>query len=113
MKINTAELRVVIDVDGTLIQHVHPSRSAMPIDYYGQWKHVMPMYNNISLLKAHKARGYEVSVWSANGHKWAENVIRALNLVEYVDDVSAKPLKYIDDLPADNWMQRVFVPEDI
>lgn len=115
MKINENELRVCVDVDGTLISY-NPTRwgklDPIIISYYGVNKELYPMPRNIELLKSYKQRGYEVLVHSANGWRWAKSVVEVLNLQEYVHEIATKPLKYVDDLPADSWMQRVFIPED-
>lgn len=116
MIFNENELRVVVDVDGTLIKPISSgvlSNKAIDVDYYGTTKRVVPMKNNIDLLKSYKKRGYEVTVHSANGVEWVKNVIAALSLTEYVDKGETKPLKYVDDNDANNWMQRVFVEEDL
>lgn len=112
MRINKAELRVEIDVDSTLVTP-KPSVRIVPLwlDYYGMGKKLYPIARHIELLKAYKARGYQVTVHSANGFQWAQNVIKALKLTEYVDVVETKAIKYVDDRPADDWMQRVFIPE--
>lgn len=116
MRINTNESRVVIDVDGTLIcrfdSEQHALGQSILMNYYGNPEIKVPMNENINLLKAQKARGYEVIVHSANGFAWAKEVVEKLGLQEYVDEVATKPLKYMDDLPADEWMQRVFIPEN-
>lgn len=113
MRVNTNELRVLVDVDKTLIVKCSiGDYGCFYPDYYGVSVAHAPLYGNIQLLKAQKARGYEVIVHSANGYKWAETIIKALKLEEFVDEVATKPLKYIDDKPADEWMQRVFIPEN-
>ena len=112
MKINKNELRILVDIDKTLITPCHPDAfHHIRFDYYGAHVYHQPMFNNILLLKAQKARGYEVIAHSANGWAWTEEVINKLGLAGYVDEVATKPLKYMDDKPADEWMARVFVEE--
>lgn len=112
MRINTNENRILVDVDKTLITPTqYHLKNGIEFNYYGTTVYHKKLYNNISLMKAQKARGYEVIVHSANGWKWAEEVIKVLKLEEYVDEVATKPLKYIDDLPADQWMTRIFIEE--
>lgn len=112
MKVNKNENRIFVDVDKTIITPCNRDDTGyIGFNYYGTRVFNKPMYNNIALLKAQKQRGYEVIVHSANGWEWAEEVIRVLNLKKYVDEVATKPLKYMDDIPADQWMTRIFVEE--
>lgn len=112
MKINKNELRILVDIDKTLITPCPASNDyAMSFDYYGALVYHKAMRNNILLLKAQKARGYEVIVHSANGWAWAKEVVRVLGLETFVDEIATKPLKYMDDKPADEWMARIFVEE--
>lgn len=112
MKVNKNENRIFVDVDKTLIIPCRYNEiNCIAFDYYGSVVFHKPMFNNISLLKAQKARGYEVIVHSANGWAWAEEVIKKLELTKFIDEVATKPLKYMDDIPADEWMTRIFVEE--
>lgn len=110
MKINKNELRVLVDVDGTLIKD-DPSCTFQEFNYYNRLVYRIPMYDNIALVRAQKARGYEVIVHSANGWQWAEEVVNKLGLQDVVDEVASKPLKYLDDVKADEWMTRIFVSD--
>jgi hypothetical protein len=53
---------------------------------------------NVDLLKNMSSRGHAIVVWSAGGSDWAEAVVIALGLQDYVDVVTAKPTYYIDDI---------------
>ena len=108
MRVNKNENRILVDVDKTLIT---PDRNGWAFNYYGTSVYHSIMENNVLLLKAQKARGYEVIVHSANGWAWAKEVVEVLKLEDYVDEVATKPLKYLDDKPADEWMARIFVEE--
>lgn len=112
MLISTNELRVVVDVDKTLITDikVNPSESDdIVMNYYNQVVYVQPILKHIDLLKSYKARGYEVTVHSANGFRWAKEVVTKLDLQPFVDRVETKPSKYVDDKDANTWMQRVYI----
>jgi hydroxymethylpyrimidine pyrophosphatase-like HAD family hydrolase len=113
MEIRKSELVVCIDVDETLIMNETGSGTGprVAFDYYGKTVFRHPNIEHIELLKSYKKRGYEVVVWSANGWYWANDVIEGLKLKEYVDVVATKPIKYVDDKDANNWMQRVYISE--
>lgn len=50
-------------------------------------------------------RGCYIIVWSQSGEAWADAVVKALGLEEYVNQTMPKPTSYGDDLPAEIWMQ--------
>lgn len=52
---------------------------------------------HVDILKDFYARGHHVVVWSAGGSDWAEAVVRALELTEWVTLVAPKPTWMIDD----------------
>jgi predicted phosphatase len=116
MRIRTSELPVVIDVDETLINKVCEHSfigvdNVLKLNYYGRIVYTTAIERHVDLLKSYKQRGYEVTVWSANGYQWAKEVITKLDLLAYVDEVASKPLKYVDDKDANDWMARVFINE--
>lgn len=53
---------------------------------------------NVTLLKKMAARGHAIVVWSGGGSDWAEAVVQALELEDFVEVVSGKPTYYIDDI---------------
>ena len=118
MRINSNEMRVFFDVDGTLVEIQPDMRIDEAVDkkflfnYYGETVICFHIDSHIALLKSYKKRGYEVVVWSANGVQWAYEVVTKLGLEKFVDEVATKPLKYVDDKSADSWMQRVFIGDD-
>lgn len=72
---------------------------------------VWPHLEHIEKLKEHKARGQHVVVWSAGGWEWAEAVVKALGLEEFVDDVEPKGQWWWDDLPKDKiCKERCYIP---
>jgi FMN phosphatase YigB (HAD superfamily) len=80
--------------------------------YAPAWKQmILPHRKHIEQLKKHKMRGHTVIVWSAGGYDWAEAVIKAFKLAEYVDLVISKPIWCYDDLqpnefiPKPQWMK--------
>lgn len=108
------------DVDGTLIIHDDPS--TIPV------KDQVRVYDTITkkfivvrinrpmvrLLMESKSRGSYVRVWSRGGWRWASDVIKALDLVDYVDSVESKPMAYFDDTPIEQWLPyRVFIGPEV
>jgi phosphoserine phosphatase len=110
MKVVNSDKIVCFDVDDTLVSDVTEkfSESIDPsnveIKCEGHTTTVKPIKENIDAIKRHKRQGQVVIVWSAAGYKWAESVVKSLNLQDYVDIVMSKPMWYYDDLPVQNWM---------
>lgn len=104
MKVINSEMNIYVDVDDTLViwGKSMPNERVIAIkDPYDGTEHLLkPHAGHIKVLKDRKARGAIIHVWSANGYKWAEAVVRALQLEQYVDYVQSKPILYIDDLEA-------------
>lgn len=102
---------VLYDVDDTLIMWERPNSytdqdSLILVGDDGHFVAVWPNKKEIESLKAAKVRGHYVRVASQGGQDWAELVVKALGLENYVDSVECKPKWYHDDLPADTWMKR-------
>lgn len=106
---------VWIDVDDTLVMWpdnpFQPGEGLLQFDQYNQTVWLKPNEKNIKLLKNYYERGYFVIVHSANGYNWASEVVTKLLLRSCVNMVFTKPMKYVDDLPAEEWMQRVYINE--
>lgn len=116
MRINKVQ-PTFVDIDGTLIIHLDPkyhdlSFSVKVEDPLG----ISPIYveahhTMIRLLKEEHQRGACIKVWSRGGWEWAQNVIIALKLENYVDEVMDKPMVYFDDVPIEQWLtNRVYLP---
>lgn len=111
MKVIKSEHILPVDVDSTLILYDYdatlPDVETIFIpDPYDATNNiaVKPHTANIKLLKEKHTRNYKILVWSQGGFQWAEAVVRALHLEEYVDLIMTKPHCYIDDLPCTEWM---------
>lgn len=104
MKVVKNEQLVMVDCDDTLVmwgsENIDYKRVYITDPYDNKTVELRAHAGHIKVLKDRKARGAHVTVWSAGGYKWAEAVVRALNLEEYVDVVSSKPFMYIDDREA-------------
>jgi len=93
------------DVDDTLVMHKFPDHQlGDAIEIFIPDRElfratVVPNVDHIERLKLHKAWGNGVVVWSRSGWEWAEAVVKALQLEEYVDFIAAKPMYYYDDKP--------------
>lgn len=113
MQIRRSELPAYFDVDETLIlkSPVKTGDFTIELNYHGTIKYAKPINQHIEFLKSLFARGYEITVWSANGYDWATTVVKALNLEQYVSYTCTKPSFYCDDKPADKWMKQVFISE--
>jgi beta-phosphoglucomutase-like phosphatase (HAD superfamily) len=109
------ECPITFDVDQTLVLEgytglendvtiQHPHRKEL-IKRKTHIKHV-------ELLIDHAKRGYEVIVWSGNGKAWADAVVDALGIREYVNHTMTKPVKYVDDLKVEQWMTSHIYLED-
>lgn len=55
-------------------------------------------HHNIDYLKKLSARGHAIVVWSAGGVDWANAVVEALELQDYVGAVLSKPTYFVDDI---------------
>lgn len=119
MKVIENELIVVCDVDETLVLHnvdspySGKSPKLITCPYSGDTLRVYPHTAHINMIKDKKTRGWTVIVWSQGGYKWAEAVVKALNLQDSVDLILTKPNCYVDDLPAEAWIgSRIYLKPD-
>jgi hydroxymethylpyrimidine pyrophosphatase-like HAD family hydrolase len=113
MKVIETEKTIFYDMDDTLImhtKHISPLEQKVTIDFYGENIDFAVHTDHVKLLKNYKARGFTIFGWSGNGYKHAENVIKALNLEDYVDFVLTKPYRVIDDSEPNNWAPRIYLP---
>ncbi len=98
------------DIDDTLITKASDSAAnTVWIAAPGQREALFrPITRHIAALKLHKTRGHQVVVWSQGGSDWAEAVVKALKLEEYVDLIVPKPGWFFDDLRPEEFMDRRF-----
>lgn len=99
----------LFDVDDTLV-FLDPLEGVEPlIVQNGPYQEVVyPNLPEIESLKRSAFRGHFIRVHSQGGQDWAEVVVKALKLENYVDSIECKPKWYHDDLPADSWMYRFY-----
>lgn len=100
---------VAFDVDETLVLW-NPVGSEPPEGSFllGDIS-VRPHKVHIERLKLHKRQGHIVIVWSQGGSEWARDVVKLLQLEEFVDHCLTKPTWYYDDLDANRFMQRIYI----
>lgn len=113
-QVRTNETPAYFDVDETLIEK-RPKCTrgfGLKLNYYGTTRYARPIKQHVAFLKACKARGCEITVWSANGYAWAKHVVEMLDLNDYVDFVCTKPQFYVDDKRADKWTKQVFIGDN-
>ena len=106
MKTVNNEQVIYFDVDDTLVvwgKIKKGQKMVKIIDPYSKdMEHHLRMHlGHIKVLKDRKARGAYIVVWSAGGYRWAEAVVKALKLTDYVDMVMSKPIMYVDDCKAE------------
>lgn len=111
MRINDNEHIVVVDVDDTLVLDRDPQTDkerelevVIFNPYDRMFKARIPHTRHIELIKIMKGRGRFIRVHSGGGVQWAAEVVRTLGLTEYVDSVETKPIGYVDDCPAEHWL---------
>lgn len=80
--------------------------------YSGGLFFLKPHKRHIKHLEVAHDQGYFVVVWSAGGALWAKEVVHKLCLTDKVGLVMTKPLIYVDDLPADAFMERVYLKDE-
>lgn len=110
---------IPIDIDSTLILPIDENKFAgRKVDVYDsvtkKFIKMIAHEPNIRLLREEHHRGSYIVVWSKGGYEWASNVIKALDLVPYVDIIMSKPKTYIDDTPVKKWMKdRIWLSPDM
>lgn len=102
MFIIPTEKLVVVDVDDTLILWREVKKTDRIVkfkDPYDGKSRIFVIHRpHVKLVRDYKARGFKVMVWSAGGYRWAVAVVKALKLEKYVDFVTTKPSKHVDDI---------------
>lgn len=101
MKILAENNCTYFDCDNTLViwpEGPRVLRKGTKEFYYGNEKiHLFPHEPHIRFLKHCHLRGDHIVVWSQNGYAWAEQIVLALDLKDFVDEVRSKPTRHVDD----------------
>ena len=95
------------DVDDTLVEWKlcsdREADAVKIVDESGRVFYKKAIVAHIEELKNQKMTGNTVVVWSAGGGAWAETVVKALGIEEYVDVCLTKPDFYYDDKDVSEW----------
>lgn len=95
------------DVDDTLIEwREYGDGPLIEIEIDGMISEKAAIEKHIEELQLQKKSGTSIVVWSAGGVKWAEAVVKALNLEEYVDAIMTKPDRIYDDKDPAEWLPK-------
>lgn len=107
MKYIDTDNAMFFDVDDTLVMwHAserYKNKITIKDPYSGEYETLFINDSHVKLLIRSKLRGRTIIVWSHGGGKWAETVVKALELEESVDYVMTKVEDYVDDLDLKDW----------
>jgi hypothetical protein len=110
------EMVCTFDVDETLVlERPKPGCNVEILNPYTDVNEYRLVHEkHVKLLKHMYGRGRFIIVWSGNGAEWAEAVVDALDIRKHVHLVMTKPICFVDDMPAEQWMNnRVYLsPEE-
>ena len=67
---------------------------------------------HVELLKTFKRRGKTIVVWTHAGWQWANEVVKALELKEFVDLIIEKPDRLVDDMPTTDLARRIYLNDE-
>jgi predicted phosphatase len=112
---------IYFDVDDTLVlwdegygnPTLHPE--GVELELYGSTYKLRPHWKHIELLKKFKKEGYLIVVWSAAGQDWVEEVVRKLDIAEFVDYKLSKPTYFVDDKRPEQFLHyqcRIYLPPE-
>lgn len=102
---------VPFDVDETLIGVGGPEEITFLNPNFGVYETTKVHRKHVDKIIELKKSGHSIIVWSMSGGEYAENVVKALGIEEYVDIVADKPIEYYDDMKVGwEWMcMRMFL----
>ena len=102
---------VPVDIDDTVVmwdKSEYPENDYITINVYGEDAVLVPNKKNINLIRKLHKLGYRFIFWSRTGEKWARAIATRLNLLDMAVGTMGKPFFYMDDKPADDWMERLW-----
>lgn len=96
---------IAFDVDQTLViwddNAFNPGPGKYAFNLANRTVYLKLHNKHLFYLRSYKARGFKVVVWSAAGGQWANEVVRVLNLEQYIDVTMSKFTAFYDDLKAE------------
>lgn len=98
---------VYFDCDDTLLEWKtcnETTTGAIKIENNGHEFYKKVIFENVEALIDHSMAGHVIVVWSAGGSTWAETIVKALGIENYVDVVLNKPDFYYDDKDPSHWL---------
>jgi predicted phosphatase len=104
---------VCFDVDDTLVIWNVPQSmmdQTITFDNFGVDVQLLPHHKHITLMKQFKARGHKVIIWSQGGYQWAREIVKKLDIEQYVDIIICKPKWLVDDVPPSGWTSVSYIP---
>jgi phosphoserine phosphatase len=107
MQVINTDNTVFFDVDDTLVMwsesDIYKTRIEIKDPYSEGTEHLYVNDSHVKMLKRMKNRGKTIVVWSHGGYLWAQAVVEALELTEFVDLAMTKMEDYVDDLEVGQW----------
>lgn len=105
------------DVDDTMAMWKDYKTDApgkIKITYGDEVVYLTPHKKHVLFLKHCFMRGDTVVLWSKNGFSHAEQVARALNIMDYITIIMSKPARHIDDRENISAIvgERVYIPDE-
>ncbi len=102
---------VAFDVDDTLIKDDIDPDDVLSAKLRDKSFLFSPHRRHVNLLRTYHRKGFTIIVWSQGGYDYANSILNALGVSSLVSLVMTKPSRYIDDLPASAWMQRMWIDD--
>lgn len=96
MKVIESDRTTFFDVDNTLIFWKWQNVDLRVVEINGREFQIHP--GHLKKIVDYHTMGFVVVVWSMSGHKWAQSVVEALQLENFVDYVMCKPHRIFDDV---------------
>ena len=96
---------IPFDVDETLIGVGGPRKITFFNPNCSVYETTTVHEEHVEELIRLKKDGHSIIVWSMSGAEYAKNVVKALEIEEFVDVVADKPIEYFDDMKVGwEWM---------
>lgn len=88
----------MVDIDNTLVTYSNADHAKTIVDpLLGDTYKIELLESNTKYLKFSHAKGYTTVLWSRQGYRWVEEVVRLFELEPWVDVILSKPIFFLDD----------------